>query len=80
MLLILVDADASTAMHVVENVRNKVAQARIQAPSVENVALTVRIGDALVKGKVDYESVVAEADKALYQAKHAGRHRVMMSA
>ena len=80
MLLILVDADASTAMHVAENIRNKVAQARIQAPSGEHIALTVSICGALAKGKIDYESVIAEADKALYQAKHAGRNRVMMSA
>lgn len=80
MLLILVEADASIAMHVAENIRNKVAQARIQAPSGEHIALTVSIGGALAKGKIDYESVIAEADKALYQAKHAGRNRVMMSA
>ncbi|WP_228519865.1 GGDEF domain-containing protein [Methylophilus sp. QUAN] len=80
MLLILVEADASTAMHVAENIRSKVAQARIQAPGGNSIALTVSIGGALAKGKIDYESVIAEADKALYQAKHAGRNRVMMSA
>lgn len=79
MLLILVEADANTAMHVAENVRSKVAQTRIETLSGDNIALTVSIGGALAKGKIDYESVIAEADKALYEAKHAGRNRVVMS-
>jgi len=80
MLLILVEADAATAEQVAESIRAKVAQARIQAPGGESISLTVSIGGALAKGKIDYESVIAEADKALYRAKHAGRNQVMMSA
>lgn len=79
MLLILVEADAATAEQVAESIRAKVAQARIQAPSGESISLTVSIGGALAKGKIDYESVIAEADKALYRAKHAGRNQVMIS-
>jgi diguanylate cyclase len=80
MLLILVEADAATATKVAEEIRHKVAQAQILAPNGEHLALTVSIGGALAKGNIDYESVIAEADKALYQAKHAGRNRVMMRA
>ena len=80
MLLILVEADAATATKVAEEIRHKVAQAQILAPNGERLALTVSIGGALAKGNIDYESVIAEADKALYQAKHAGRNRVMMRA
>ncbi|WP_232410878.1 GGDEF domain-containing protein [Methylophilus sp. 5] len=80
MLLILVEADAAIAAQVAEEIRSKVAQTRIQAPSGDSIALTVSIGGALAKGKIDYESVIAEADKALYQAKNAGRNQVMMSA
>lgn len=80
MLLILVEADAATATKVAEEIRHKVAQAQILAPNGERLALTVSIGGALAKGNIDYESVIAEADKALYQAKHAGRNRVIMRA
>lgn len=78
-LLILVEVDAEMVAQIAESLRKKIEQAQITIPSGETISLTASIGGALAKGKFDYELVVAEADKALYQAKNAGRNQFLMA-
>lgn len=75
-LLVLVEVDRRAAWQVAENIRSKVEQTYIQLTNEQQISITVSIGCALAKDKIDYELVIAEADKALYGAKNNGRNRV----
>lgn len=77
-LLTLVEVNREMVTQVAESLRARIEQAQIQIPSGEHITLTASIGGALAKGKFDYESVVAQADQALYQAKNSGRNRFIL--
>lgn len=64
--------------HVAETLRVKIEQTPIQITNGETISVTVSIGGALAKGKLDYESVVADADHALYEAKNSGRNKFIL--
>jgi diguanylate cyclase (GGDEF)-like protein len=52
-------------------------RAAIEQMPVAGLHVTMSFGvSASPPGEFDYESVFAEADMALYEAKHAGRNRV----
>lgn len=68
--------DAEGARTVAEKIRSAVAHAPI-ATVAGDIAITVSIGVAQAdarKGDVDH--LIAQADKALYEAKHGGRNQV----
>jgi diguanylate cyclase (GGDEF)-like protein len=50
---------------------------RIAGTLVEYVAVTVSIGTAVVHPEEELDSALRRADAALYEAKRAGRNRVM---
>jgi diguanylate cyclase (GGDEF)-like protein len=72
-LVVLPGADPHHAAGVAEDLR-----ASIERMPVAGLHVTMSFGVAgSSPGEFDYESVFAEADMALYEAKHAGRNRVV---
>lgn len=72
------------ARQIAERIRCRVAEQALQAHSGQPIELTISIGlallpcaDAAVTDQLLGERLVAAADKALYQAKHSGRNRVV---
>jgi len=61
-------------MVVAERIRAAICRADGPAASV-----TVSVGVATVHGATDRRSLIAMADRALYQAKAAGRNRVALA-
>ncbi len=75
LLLVLRDVDAAAAIAAAERVRAAVTGAAIPHPDGIDGVLTVSIGVAC--GGEDSSTLLARADAALYDAKHAGRNCVV---
>lgn len=68
--------DTEGALSVAEKIRTAIEQMPI-ATSVGDIHITVSIGLAQADaGEHEVEQLIAQADKALYEAKHGGRNRV----
>lgn len=77
---ILVDANARVALQIAERIRQRVAETRFRWQS-QDLALTVSVGVAVSQGAAtESAALIAAADAALYEAKDAGRNRVVMAA
>ncbi len=77
-IAVLSNCSAEDAAHVAERARQAVANMPIQTNSV-TVNVTVSIGGAVARnGAPEYE-MLSTADAALYEAKHAGRNRVVIA-
>jgi diguanylate cyclase (GGDEF)-like protein len=74
-LALLPDADESAAATVSEKVRASVDALRIQIDELE-LSMTISVGWETWDGEEDADGFVKRADKALYEAKDAGRNRV----
>jgi diguanylate cyclase (GGDEF)-like protein len=72
LVLVLRDAGPREALAAAERVRAAVHGAAIPHPADPEGVVTVSIGVA--SGKADSSSLLALADRALYEAKHAGRN------
>jgi diguanylate cyclase (GGDEF)-like protein len=77
LLLILRDAGSVEARKVAERVRHAVQNAGFSHPLADGGVLTVSVG--LACGVEEPEELLARADNALYQAKEAGRNRVVVA-
>jgi diguanylate cyclase (GGDEF)-like protein len=74
-LLLLPGADLDGAMQLAERVRIALAARRI--PSAPDLRVTASFGVAEYSGEYNSEQLVATADSALYEAKRAGKDRVV---
>lgn len=77
-MLILPSTHAASAVTVAEKIRQQVAQSTISLGNGQVVHITVSAGvTACQGGEVEnFETLYANADRALYAAKQAGRNRV----
>lgn len=76
-LVLLVETPKDRAIAIAERLRQKVAERPIPLPSGSQVNVTVSVGLAAHEGHPDPQYLIDQADRALYQAKNAGRNRVM---
>jgi len=76
--VLLPQTTAEQGLAIAERLRAAVADSPIDVGSAVPVRLTVSVGLALLQQDSAY--VLAQADKALYQAKHQGRNQVVLAA
>ena len=76
--VILSNTDAATAARVMDAIRKDFSQLRNMAEDTE-FSVTFSCGIADVSHFADHSELCNAADKALYQAKHAGRNRVCLA-
>jgi diguanylate cyclase (GGDEF)-like protein/PAS domain S-box-containing protein len=76
--ILLQQADQEEAMNVAERIRRRIEDSSFESPDCAPVMLTVSIG-ASTNRRTDERltKLFERADKALYQAKHTGRNRVL---
>ena len=77
---VLVETDGPDALDVAKRLCTVVADAVIVPPGAGRIRITVSIGISQLKGrKVSFNSLMDEADQAMYEAKEAGRNRFVTS-
>ncbi|QLF93555.1 diguanylate cyclase [Pseudomonas sp. ABC1] len=77
-LVVLVDINPDKAIIAAEKLRESVAQERFKLPQGGDLKVTISIGMAVHNGHPDYEKLLQQADKALYEAKETGRNRCVL--
>lgn len=75
--VILVDTDGQTAIKVMDTIRHDFSLLRHLAGEVE-FSVSFSCGIADISDYADVSRMADAADRALYQAKHAGRNRVVL--
>jgi two-component system cell cycle response regulator len=78
-LMVITHVEADAIYQTVERFRETLAQQQFEIGS-EKVSITASFGIAGLSGKeaLDFTTLVRNADKALYAAKHAGRNLIRM--
>ncbi|MDD2842852.1 MAG: sensor domain-containing diguanylate cyclase [Tolumonas sp.] len=80
-LIVLGDTDAASALLVAERIRHAIAALQFEHPS-GNLTVTISMGISCSDNKnesKDDNTLLLQADTALYHAKHSGRNRVSIS-
>jgi diguanylate cyclase (GGDEF)-like protein len=75
--LVLPDADGAAAVRLLDDLRLRLARLRLVSDAGQPIQVTFSAGVAA--GLLDMQALVAQADVALYQAKRAGRDRVVLA-
>jgi diguanylate cyclase (GGDEF)-like protein len=79
-LLVLPETGHDEAMHICERLRKSIAgEDPVSGPRKDKTlpAITMSFGVASLTDETTHERLIAHADAKLYEAKHAGRNRVM---
>ncbi len=76
--IFLAQTDRNTAVEVAERLRQQIADEKLRVEGRE-LHITLSAGIALARGKTSFEQLYADADAALYQAKHSGRNKVVVA-
>ncbi|MBI3221579.1 MAG: diguanylate cyclase [Nitrosomonadales bacterium] len=78
-MVVLVEIDKAQAFQVAETIREKFASEQMRVSDTQKIRVTVSVGVASYDGHPDFETMIKDADSALYEAKAAGRNRCMLS-
>jgi len=81
-VLLLPNLDAASAFNLAEAIRNSMGYAADDKESQQaalNVTISLGVATTVPKEGINPESLVLEADQALYQAKRGGRNRTVAS-
>jgi two-component system cell cycle response regulator len=77
-VIVLASVDADRALTVAEAIRRSVAELRVEHGGT-SIPITVSVGVAVsgeVTSELTLETLLVQADRALYRAKREGRNRV----
>lgn len=77
--VILPATDAKAALHVAERIRAATEAAVFEEGTID-LRLTISVGVATCPDAPSIHDLIVDADTALYEAKHQGRNRVVLSA
>lgn len=77
-LIMMPHTDLKTANSVCERIRAGIADHPTVCKNGDTIAVTVSVGITQMQPHLDVESAIEHADNALYQAKSAGRNRVVI--
>ena len=77
-LILLSDADKSTAVSVAERIRRNVEENSITIEDGSKISHYITIGVATYSKNVTVDDLIKEADKKLYIGKNSGRNRVVV--
>lgn len=82
--VLLVQTDTDSSFTIAERIRQSIAGQRFKGEGEETLAATISVGIATLhdcnraqNGDALAQQLVAQADQALYRAKHGGRNRVV---
>ncbi|MFA5679684.1 MAG: diguanylate cyclase [Pseudomonas sp.] len=78
-LMIMVDVNENKAARAAEKIRQLIAAETFRLPQDMTLQLSASLGLALFNGHPDYQHLLRRSDAALYEAKHAGRNRVVIA-
>ncbi len=78
-MVVLPETDAWQAQRLGEKLRRRFSANRFRFDDDEELALSMSGGIAMYQGGDDMESLFARVDRALYQAKQAGRDQVVVA-
>jgi diguanylate cyclase len=76
-LVVLVDTAREAALAAAEKLGAEIRRHAFAIPEAGSLRITASIGVATFDGHPDYAYLIDRADKALYQAKQAGRDRIV---
>lgn len=78
--VILLDCHPRQAKNIAERIRSTVEQRTFSLSNGKTVSITVSIGIATYPDTtINFNDLIKEADKALYEAKQAGRNKVVLA-
>lgn len=79
-VILLVDQDAQSALHLSQTICTTIADTPIEINKGTNINVTISIGTAQRNHqKEDIDSTLRRADEALYEAKSTGRNKVVQA-
>lgn len=78
-LAVINEVQMEQALLVAEKIRSRIEAADIVLGNGTALRITISIGVALHDGHPDFQRLITRADEALYQAKQAGRNRVVLA-
>lgn len=79
-LVVAVEAGEAAARALAERLREAIARTEVVLSGDTRIRLGASVGVAVFDGHPDYNHLVEAADGAMYQAKRAGRNRVVVAA